>query len=114
MGMEDVTAKVTAGDRAGEDFTVKFNLPANVEEATERFGDDVVFSRFKQSLVIDLQSFMRSHIKKDGATSEKIQLAVDEWTPGTRKPAKPLSERLADIMKKLTPDERREFLEEYR
>ena len=113
MADDTVTAKVTTGDRAGEDFTVKFDVPATTTEALEKYGEKVVHSRFKQSLVIDLQSFMRSHIKKDGATAEKVQEAVDGWTPGVREAAKPLSERLADLMKKMTPEERAEFLAEY-
>ena len=113
MADDTVTAKVTTGDRAGEDFTVKFDIPTTVAEALEKFGEEVVQSRFKQSLVIDLQSFMRTHIKKDGATADTVQEAVSGWAPGVRQAAKPLSERLADLMKKMTPEERAEFLAEY-
>jgi hypothetical protein len=113
MALEEVTAKVTSGDRSDEVFAVKYDVPGTIDEAREKFGDEVVYSRFRQSLVIDLQSFMRTHIKKDGATPETVQEAVNGWAPGVRQPAKPLSERLADLMKKMTPEERREFLEEY-
>jgi hypothetical protein len=113
MALEEVTAKVTAGDRADEVFAVKYDLPATIEEAKQKYGEEVVYSRFRQSLVIDLQSFMRTHIKKDGATPGTVQEAVDQWAPGVRQAAKPLTERIADLMKRMTPDERREFLEEY-
>jgi len=112
VSIQDVSAKVKTGDRADKLYTVKYNIPDTLEEAVAALGDEVVYSRFKQSLVIDLQSFMRTQIKKDDATLDSIQEAVSEWSPGVRAAAKPLSEKIEELLQRMSPEERTAFLEE--
>ena len=112
MGLEEVKAQVKSGDRANEVFSVKYDVPANTEEAIQRFGEEVVYGRFRGSLVIDLQSFMRRQIEKDNADDATVQAAVDSWAPGVRAAGKTPQEKIGSLLAKLTAEERRELLQE--
>lgn len=112
MALEPVKAQVKSGDRADEVFEVKYDIPANVAEALDRFGEEIVYSRFRGSLVIDLQSFMRRQIEKDGADSATVQEAASSWKPGVRAAGKTTAEKLSVLLGKLTPEERAEALAE--
>ncbi len=107
MPIENITAKLTGG----EPFTVTHDLPENIDKAVEQYGHDVVFSRFRASLVIDLQSFMRSQIKHDKSVDE-VQALVDAWVPGTKKAGKSPAEKISDLFGKLTEEERSALLSE--
>lgn len=113
MSTQSVSAKVVGGDRAGEEFEVKVDLPDTLEEARERYGDDITYSHVTASLRIALQSFMRIQIKKDGATIETVQAAVDDWKPGTKQRGRTLAEKIEEMMGKLSDDERQELLNEF-
>jgi DNA-directed RNA polymerase specialized sigma24 family protein len=113
MSLQEVQAKVTQGTRADEIFTVKYDLPDTTEEAIQRFGTEVVFSRLMASLTIDLQSFMRTQIQKDKATAESVQEACNGWMPGVRKRGKTREEKLRDMLSAMSPEERAELLSEY-
>lgn len=113
MSVEVIEAKVTKGDRAGEVFKANFDLPQNVNEALEKYGEEIVYSRFKSSLVIDVQACMRNAITKDGATPETVQAAVDEFKPGIKQKGKSMAEKVHDMLANMSEEERREFLADY-
>lgn len=113
MSLQEVEAKVTKGDRANEVFTVNYDIPDNIEDAIKRFGEEVVHSRFAASLTIDLQSFVRTQIQKDGATPATIQTAVDAWVPGVRKRGKTGEERLREALAAMPAEERLALLAPY-
>lgn len=106
MAIEEIQAKV--GD--GPKYSVNFDMPASLEEAVEKYGSEVVFSNFRSSLVINLQSFMRSHIKADDFNEAALQSAVDSWKPGTKARGKSATEKIGDLFEKLTPEERANIL----
>jgi len=108
-GTEAIKAKITslgadapedhpAHARVGTEFEVSKNMPSNIDDAVEMYGAEVVFSRFRGALVIDLQSFMRTQIKKKDFTDEGLQTAVDNWTPGTRGPGVSLAQKAENLM----------------
>ena len=76
-------------------LTVKYNRPENLAEATEMYGEEVVFSNAMASIVITMQGMIRRHLKgteKSPAKSdEEIQALVDAYKPGvsTRQPKDP-------------------------
>ena len=113
MSLQEVKAKITTGDRAGDVYVVKIDLPETISEATEKYGEEVVFSRFSASLTIDLQSAMRSAIAKDGATAETVQTVADEWNPSVKARGKTMDEKIRDLLGKLSDEERRDLLGEY-
>lgn len=80
------TIAATAGDNHAE---VSYDFGANLTEAVEKFGEDVVFSNFKQSAVIAAQSIIRRALNKKDAdgnaapeSAEAIQAIIDGWKPG--------------------------------
>lgn len=105
-----VGAKITDGPAC----QVNFTMDENIKEAVDRYGEDVVFSRYKASLVIDLQSFLRGQMKSDPPKDvAEIQGAVDEWAPGVKAKGRSPAERARDIFGKLSEDDRKSLLEEF-
>lgn len=94
-----------ARDRIGVEFEVTKDLPSTIEEAVEMYGAEVVFSRFRGAVVIDLQSFMRTQIKKKDFTEESLQAAVDGWAPGTRGPGVSMEQKAENLMAAMSEDD---------
>lgn len=110
----EVQAQVKSGDRANEVFTVKYEMPTTIDEAREMWGDEVVFSQLMGAVVISLQSYMRQQIQKDNATADSVQEACSTWTPKRgRGPARPISERAEELLKKMDPETREALLREF-
>ena len=113
MSMQEVVARVTSGPRADRQFTVKFDLPETISEALGRWPEEVVYSRFKASLVIDLQAFIRAQISKEDFDPSTLQQKVDEWKPEVRAKGQTLSEKVQDMLSKLSPEDRANLLAEF-
>ena len=113
MSLQEVKAKITTGDRAGDVYVVKIDLPDTISEATAKDGEEVVFSRFSAALTIDLQSAMRSAIAKDGADAASVQDVADAWNPSVSARGKTMDEKIRDLLGKLSDEERRDLLGEY-
>lgn len=88
----------------------------NLKGLVTRFGEDVVYSRAKSALVIDLQALMRRHIdsKDFKGTPEdlaKLRKAAAEWKPtvsnGVRRSA---AEKIEDSVAKMSPEEQKALL----
>lgn len=113
MSYQKIQAKLQDGDPV----TVEYDYGDNLQEAVEKFGEDIVYQCYKASLVIDLQGFMRSLLRrkpeKGGpATEEEIRTLVAEWTPsrtGTRVTRPPM-ERLEALLGRLSKEELAEVL----
>lgn len=96
-----VEAKLPSTD---QEISVEYDFGDNLNEATELFGADVVFSNFKASVTVTLQGFMRSQMKADKEgnvkTDEEVIAAVAGWLPGQRTSrGKSKAEKLADLFK---------------
>jgi len=76
------------GARAGTEedapsATVSYDFGDDLDGAVEKFGGDVIFSRFKAAATVDLQALIRRHLKGENPKTEKeIQKLVSEWAPG--------------------------------
>ncbi len=110
MALAQVEAKTTKGTRAGQVFTVNYDIPETLDEAKERFGEEVVYSNFRQSMTISLQSVMRGAIQADNATPESVQEAADKWQPGVKRQGKSKAEKISDLFADLSDEERQELL----
>ena len=108
VALESISAKITDGPTV----TVDFDLDETLKEAVDRYGEAIVFSRYRASLVIDLQAYMRIMIKAK-KTNDEIQAAVSEWKPGVKAKGRSPAERARDLFQKLSPEERRALLEEF-
>lgn len=114
MKTEKISARIKSGDAAGREGTVELELPETTQEAVEKYGEDVVFSRFRAALIIDAQSYMRSQLGKESEPSaEELQTALEEWKPGVRPAGKSTTEKASDLIAKLTAEERDELFAKY-
>jgi len=110
MSLEEVKAKTSDME---EHVLAQFDFGDGLDEAIEKFGEDVVFARYKASAVIDLQSAMRGWIKQKKPNEEIAKLA-SEWKPGTRQSrGKTKEEKARDALGRLSDVERAALLEEY-
>lgn len=110
MPIEQVAAKITDGPAC----QVAFDIDSTIEEAVKRYGEDVVYSRYRASLVIDLQSFLRGCMKQDPPmVDNEIQIKVDEWAPGVKSRGRPPAERVKELFGKLSEEDRMSLLEEF-
>lgn len=107
MPVETVQAKI----QGGETFSVQHDIPGTTQEFLDRFGEEVTYTRTRGSYVIDLQSFMRGHIKK-GATQEELQAAVDDWKPGVRAKGATPQEKARAALEKLSAEDREAIIAE--
>lgn len=111
MSAVSISAKV----KDGNPVTVSYDLPDTVEGLVEAFGADVVYTKAKQSIVIDAQAYIRRQItpNKDGvaASAEQVQSAIASWKPDNRAGTKVSA---ADKAKKaigaMSAEERKELL----
>jgi hypothetical protein len=82
--------EVKAERTNGNSVAANWELGDTVAALQEQFGEDVIFSHVKRSLIIAVQAFMRGMLDA-GKSPEEIQAAVAEWKPGLRKAAKRMS-----------------------
>jgi len=101
--------------RSGHDHqvTIYYDFGEGLREAAEMFGDDVVFSKFKQAATIDLQSRMRGAMfDEEGEGDNKTLIPVDsetvaerlaDWKPGvSTRVTKSPKEKAAEALKKMS------------
>jgi hypothetical protein len=60
---------------------VAYDFGATLEEATEKFGADVVFTNFKRTAVITAQAAIRRALE-GGKSEEEIASLMASWRPG--------------------------------
>lgn len=97
--------------------TVQYDFGENVLDAVDKFGEEVVFTNFKQSAVIALQSRMRSLVvgSKDtpGVRGKALQKAVSEWKPGVKTiTRKSPAEKIKGLLEGKSPEEIAELLKQ--
>jgi hypothetical protein len=111
----EVSAQINKGDNAGKSVTVQAPLldSPDLKTLVENFGETEVYEHARRSFVVSLQSFLRTQIDA-GKTDEAIQEAALEWRPGQKRATKSPSERIADLMSKMSPAEREALLKEYK
>ena len=116
--LEKYSAKTSDSDSV----EVEYDFGDNLQDAVEKFGEDVVFSRYKASAVIDLQSFIRGKIRQQMSAegfsgdldTDAIQEAVSEWTLGVKaqRSAKSAEEKARDLLARLPAEVRAQLLAE--
>lgn len=118
---EQVTAKTP---ESGREISVTYNFGKDLSEMTDLFGEDVVHSNAKAQMTINLQALLRRHMvdnfnKKtgektsDAKSDDEIHEIVAKWKPGisTRVKKSP-KEKLADLLGKMSDEERRALLQD--
>ena len=101
--MTEVKAK---DGKDGREATVLVDLGENLEDATSRFGAEVVFSNYLANVKIGVQSGIRRYIKA-GMVDNDIQAKFDNYKPGVTldRVVDPIAAMAAKLVK-MTPEER--------
>jgi len=115
------TIEVQARRSSDPPITVNFEMAENLAELSDQFGEDIVYSHGRRSIVIALQGFMRSIMDQgkekgedDATVANRIIEAVQNWKPSQKKAPKSAQEKARDILSRLSPAERQALLKEYR
>lgn len=103
----EITAEKT---NVGE-CTVSYDMGDTVSELVDQFGEEVVYSRARQSVIIAIQAYIRSQLESE-KSPEEIQASVADWKPGVRKPAKTPEDRAREALGSMTAEQRAAFLKE--
>lgn len=105
MKRVEITAKV-GKDEKGPSVAVGYSMPENFAEAAKVWGEEVLFTKGRQSIVIDLQAIVRRLLGKS-KTQAEIQAEVDKWKPGVAGEVvrKTAAERVQEDITKLSPEQ---------
>jgi len=79
--MNEITAKKTV-DGDERVATIVTDLGDNLADATAKFGEEVIFSNFKQSAKITAQAAMRRMLETN-LDAKTITDKMSTWKPGT-------------------------------
>lgn len=111
MTVETITA--TAKDDEGKEINAEatYDFGDNLKAATDKFGEEIVFARFRSAARVDLQALIRRNITgKEPILGKALQEAVAKWTPGAAKPRKSKSEKAAEAFDELSDEEKKDLL----
>jgi len=110
----DVSAELTAknGNEA-KSASAKMNVGENLEELGNQFGQEVVYSHARRSIVIAMQTSIRGMLEQ-GKTEHEIQAAMAEWRPGVKRPAKTAMDRVREEISRMSPEDKKRILKELR
>ena len=91
-------------------FSATYDFGANLDEAVEKFTENVVFGVFIDQAVIRLQALLRRAIE-DELTQKEIDEKVAAWqmTVGGRE-RKSAAEKVNDLLGKMTDEQRKALL----
>ena len=113
--------KVAAQRGSEPPVEVEVEMAETLAELVTQFGEEIVFSHARRSVIIALQGYMRSLMdqgREKGADAASIaQTIVDQvriWKPSQKKAPKTVTEKARDILGKLSPAERAALIKEYR
>ena len=80
MAEIQVTAKKKIGDEDKE-AVIAFDFGENIEDASAKFGADVVFTNFRASAKITAQAAMRRYLEA-GLSADQVAEKMKAWKPG--------------------------------
>ena len=109
--MTEVTAKAPKLDK---EATIMVDLGESLEDATARFGSEVVFSNYIANVKIGVQSGIRRYLEA-GLDQAGVQAKFDTFKPGVTmdRVVDPIA-ALANKFAKMTPEEQAEAFAQLR
>jgi hypothetical protein len=110
--MQTIEVKAQRGEN-GPTVTANYDVGDSVAELITQFGEEVIYSHVRRSLVIALQAYMRAQLDAE-KTPETIIESVKEWKPGLRKAAKSPMERAREEIARMSPADRQALAKEIR
>jgi hypothetical protein len=115
MSLTKVETNAPKTDRSLE---VEYDFGDTVAEAMAKFGESVVFSNYKQNVVIALQSLVRRELEKKEdkrVSDDSIITKVAAWIPGVaaiRTGDK--KQKALEVFMSLSTEEKLEFIKKLR
>lgn len=106
-------SKISAKRKNGKPIAVDFDFGKDLDEMTEKFGENIVYNHAKGSLTVALQGFMRGQIDQE-KTEKEVAAAVKIWKPGVRRQGKSPIDKMRDQLGKMSAEERAALLKEMR
>jgi len=93
-----------------------YDVGDNLDEMVAKFGADVVYQKAKGSIIINLQSVIRSWLSADPTKRGELQSIVSAWKPDARTIGvkKSADEKAREAVASMTPEQRKEFLAQLR
>lgn len=102
----------TRAPKKEKEMTVGYDFGDTLADAIAKFGEEVVFSNFKQSAVISLQGNVRRYMEQGKLTDEEIEKKVGEWKPQIAKVSTTdATEAILKKAAKMSEKERAELIE---
>lgn len=119
MAETKVEATLTEKQGGPRNIEVNYDFGDSLQDAVDKFGEDVVFESFKAHAKINLQALLRRAMAPDKEGNVKsdaeIHQMVSEWKPGVSQVTRKSSlEKAQDQVEKLSPDEVKKLLESLR
>ena len=110
-----IQATLTEDKGGPRECEAKYDFGANLQEAIDQFGDEVIFNNFVAQAKINIQALMRRCMTpdKEGATKSdaEIQAMVDAWKPGAKTvQRKSTVEKARELMGGMTKEQKLELL----
>lgn len=97
----------TASKKTGHEMEVEYDFGSNLAEASAKFGEDVVYSKFVDSAIISLQAAIRTALDA-GKTEADVLEKVSKWKLGAvnRTPGVSSVDKAISTITKLPEDQR--------
>lgn len=109
------TGKVGEGENAERvEGSIQYDVGENLQEATSKFGEELVHDLFKRALTVKVQAAIRREIE-NGAHPDDLQQILGSWDPSQTHTVRkdPKSSILKDFAS-LSEEEKMEILEALR
>lgn len=116
-----VSAKLSDNDKV---ISIEYNFGASLAEMSELFGEEVVYNKAMDAMIIDAQAKLRRHLRASfegknakGEVIKAIPLPKDlqelfaDWKPSAgRTERKSAAEKVQTLVGKLTDEERKALI----
>lgn len=107
---------IAKGSTEKRSATIEVPLAENFDDAVAQYGKEVMYEKFIDSVIISIQSAMRSGIAA-GKTDEQIQAALANYKPGVKMSlgfggGAPTKEKMLDAVKNFSPEDKAAFIAE--
>jgi hypothetical protein len=109
-----VSAEVQAKNgKAGGEGSAQAQIGESIEELSDQFGEEVVYSHARRSIVVAMQTFIRNQVET-GKPQSEIAASLKDWKPTLKKSAKSPVDKAREEFAKMSPEDRKRFLKEAR
>lgn len=90
-----VKAKVGNKDPNAPKYEIDMDIPADLAEATEAWGEQAVYDLAIRQAIVGKQAAGRVAAQADGATQDSVANACNSWTPGVRRTGAPRAKKVS-------------------